>query len=276
MPRSYARFALIGFLALLAGCASSSYESESAHGYRAEGTASFYGRRTPRQEDRQRRALRPARADRRPPHPAFRHPAESHQPRQRSQRGGAGQRPRAVEPLADHRPVARRRRTSRHVARRHRAGTPGSTRLGGHMSDNRKPGVQVRREVMGRRLRRPRAEQRHRLQPSRCRTSSTNTPGAAYGTATACRANDPQPDHPGRAHRAEMPAGAERPRARRAEQRLQRGRNPRGRCCIARSTPGFRRPIDAFRAAHGSDRGVAGGPEGLTGFRYSTPMQAEA
>ncbi|CDF85914.1 septal ring lytic transglycosylase RlpA family protein [Pseudomonas sp. QL9] len=36
--------ALIACLALLAGCASSSYDSESAHGYHAEGTASYYGR----------------------------------------------------------------------------------------------------------------------------------------------------------------------------------------------------------------------------------------
>ncbi|GBL53483.1 rare lipoprotein A [Pseudomonas citronellolis] len=44
MLRSLALPALLCGLALLAGCASSSYESGSARGYRAEGTASYYGR----------------------------------------------------------------------------------------------------------------------------------------------------------------------------------------------------------------------------------------
>jgi rare lipoprotein A len=36
--------ALVGCLALLAGCSTTSYDSVSGRGYRAEGTASYYGK----------------------------------------------------------------------------------------------------------------------------------------------------------------------------------------------------------------------------------------
>ena len=73
-------------------------------------------------------------------------------------------------------------------------------------------------------------------------------------------ARDPQPDHPGCVDRAEMPAGTQGPRARRLEQWLHAGGNPRG----AAALRGLCRRAGSHRRLPRSPGSARRGAEGLS------------
>ncbi|CAA9420548.1 MAG: Septum-associated rare lipoprotein A, partial [uncultured Phycisphaerae bacterium] len=107
-------------------------------GRRVDGRAAGAGRdgvvlrrRAARPADRQRRAVRRRRADRRPPHAPVRVAGAGHEPGERAERHRPGERPRAVRRRPGDRPVPGRRPPTGHGPGRRRPGRFGAGRHAG-------------------------------------------------------------------------------------------------------------------------------------------------
>src|SRR5881398_1689226 len=189
----------------------------------------------PRQPYRQRRDLRPVRADRRASLAAPRHARHGNQPGERPRGSSPHQRPRPVRRRARHRPLVCRRAHHRHGRSRHgarprrgpRLGDPGGRRSGGH------PGGRAGSAAE------PAAS--HRLVHGRGRRAQRSRQGRApppgAGAPLPRRLRHPARGHErpllSRAHRS-LPAAHRRARARRTGRAARLPRDRRGRARAVR------------------------------------------
>src|SRR5436309_4762281 len=206
--------------------------SAADHQRRAGGRRLLVRPGLPRQPYRQRRDLRPVRADGRASLAAPRHARHGDQPGERPRGSSPHQRPRPVRRRARHRPLLRRRAHHRHGRSRHgarprrgaRLGDPGGRRSGGH------PGGRAGSAAE------PAAS--HRLVHGRGRRAQRSRQGRApppgAGAPLPRRLRHPARGHERpllpRAHRS-LPAAHRRARARRADRaaRLSRHHHRRAR-----------------------------------------------